>query len=745
MMQMQPFEINDFSGGITDDYIDGRPNQSRFFDNFLLETNKRPYSRPGSDFLYETDPQIPSGQQRIAALMNFDEDTLLINAIRRVFYYDGGSLTSLTGPDGNDVLTDGDASNNTSHTYWNDHTFITNDAFSKPMKMYKDAGGNLQVRNAGLPALATAPTVTIGTAGLGNYIYAFYYEYEYTSGQLSFNDAGPTTEVQVLLSEDPGTSANTINGIPVLSNGSTDNRDTANIKVKIFRTIADGDILYEIGEVTNGTTSFVDNISNADAETNPTIYTTTQLDNDEPPRSKYVHVTNSLGLYAHVKDENNNIFKNRVLMSIKGDPDSVPGGNIIDVDDDIVGVSSFEHIPLVFCKRHIYRIDGFYAADGTGDPLHQRINDTVGCISNNSIVQTPYGTFFAGNDGFYWTDSFKVKKISNEFNKRYRDFVANSNRISVTYDELENRVYWSVKEDSASADLDKMYVLDLRFGVKPDSCFSTWSGGDSFAPTAMTFFKNELIRGDRRGYLFKHNENLLTDPLVNTLLLPANWEVQTIIWDYTSCAFNFGTTFVRKWITRMNIMCQNETNLSLSMVSINDDGRKVGELRPIRFRANLTWGDEDAVWGDDSIVWNYDGFIDEFRRFPAQNLRCNYKQIRLTNAFIITHNSDTYGISSVDNAAKTATLIDAWPSSAVGYQVFFESDNYTRGYEITAISGNQLTYSDSSDLSPSGQYKWVIKGYPKGEVFRPVSYCIHYAMVGKTQQGFRSSGTGANG
>ena len=141
----------------------------------------------------------------------------------------------------------------------------------------------------------------------------------------------------------------------------------------------------------------------------------------------------------------------------------------------------------------------------------------------------------------------------------------------------------------------------------------------------------------------------------------------------------------------------------------------------------------------------YDGFIDEFRRFPAKNLRCNYKQIRLTNAFIITHNSDTYGISTVDNAAKTATLIDTWPTSVVGYQIFFESDNYTRGYDITAIGGNQLTFSDSSDLSPSGQYKWVIKGYPKGEVFRPVSYCIHYAIVGKTQQGFRSSGTGANG
>ena len=78
--------------------------------------------------------------------------------------------------------------------------------------------------------------------------------------------------------------------------------------------------------------TFLTILSNADAETNPTIYTTTRLDNDEPPRCKYVHVTNSLGLYAHVK-YGSEVFKNRVLMSIKSDPDSVPAGNIIDVDD----------------------------------------------------------------------------------------------------------------------------------------------------------------------------------------------------------------------------------------------------------------------------------------------------------------------------------------------------------------------------------------------------------------------------
>jgi hypothetical protein len=745
MINTTPFEVSDYSGGITDNYIEGDPNRARYLDNFSLTTNRKLYSRPGSYFFDENNPQVPSGVQRILSLINFDEDTLLFGALRKIYYIDG-SFTPLLGPSGNDVLTNGDSSNETSNTYWNDHILITNDAFSIPMKIYRDQSGDLQVRNAGLPGLASDPIITVGGGDVFGYIYAFAYYYEYTSGQLGYIDIGPTTEVLVTNSNDPGINPNIINGIPVITPDLVNNLDTASIKVKIYRTVADGDILYEIGEVNNGTTTFNDNIADSVANLNQTIYTTGDVfDNDPPPRCKYVHVTNSIGLYAHVKDSNDNIFNNRVLMSIRSDIDSVPEGNIIDLDDEITGINSFEHIPIVFCKRHIYRIDGFYAPDGTGDPLHQRINDTVGCISNNSIVQTPYGTFFAGNDGFYWTDSFKVRKVSNEFNERYATITANSRRIYGTYDELQNIIYWSVKRSPTADDVDTLFALDLRFfGEDKNGVFTTWSGGNNFSPTAITIFNNELVRGDRRGYIFRHNQNFLTDPIIDTSTNPLNWEEATIIWDYVSCAFNFGTTFVRKWITRVNVICQNDTNLSLAIQSINDDGRRLGDLKPIRFRANVTWGDPDVVWGDPDIIWNFDGFIDEYRRFPAQNLRCNYKQIRFTNAFVITHNSDTYGEATVSNSSKNAVLADLWPETAVNYKIFFNSDNYEKGYDILSISGNTLTFDDPGNISPTGNYKWIIKGFPKGEVFSLVSYCLHYSLLSKTQEGFRSSGTGAN-
>ena len=203
---------------------------------------------------------------------------------------------------------------------------------------------------------------------------------------------------------------------------------------------------------------------------------------------------------------------------------------------------------------------------------------------------------------------------------------------------------------------------------------------------------------------------------------------------------------MRKWITRINAILQNETNLSLGIESINDDGRRLADLAPIRFRGNVTWGDDDEVWGNTDTIWNYDGFIDEFRRFPAKNIRCNYKQVRLKNGFVTIYNSDTYSEGTVDSTLKTVTLLSGeWPTKSFDYEIFFDSDNYSCGFKITNLSTNVLTYLDASNETVAGQRKWVIRGFPKGEVFSLVAYVLHYAIMSKTHEGFRSSGTGNNG
>jgi hypothetical protein len=183
---------------------------------------------------------------------------------------------------------------------------------------------------------------------------------------------------------------------------------------------------------------------------------------------------------------------------------------------------------------------------------------------------------------------------------------------------------------------------------------------------------------------------------------------------------------------------QNVTNVSVQIRSINDDSNASKDLLEIRYRGNVLWGDPEPVWGLDAPYWSFFNLIEEMRRFPAKSLRCSFKQIEITQAFTIVYNSDTIGTGTVDNALKTVTLSGDWPADLVDYLIYFETDGYSKGYEIVSRdSNNQITYLDPSTLQPSGtDVKWVIRGYPRGEIFNILSYILYYAPL--TDQSFKT-------
>lgn len=734
MIETQPLEVEDFSGGITDNYIDGAPNAYYEGDNFLVTFNKKLYTRPGSLIFSEENPQIPTGAVRIGALIPF-EGSLLVQAAKKIFFEDV-TYQTLQGPSSNDVFSAGSTANFISVAEWNSHLILTNDAFAKPVKVYKDATSTLRVRTAGLPKVASNPTIG-GTAGTADWLYAFVLRYPYSVGALAFEDFGPVLIVEAPNLTAPNVNAHNISAIPVLSNGAGDNYDTTQIKVQIYRTIDGGDTFFLVGEVTNGTTVFTDTMSDATLLLQDVLYTTNGvLDREQPPECKYVHVTNNFAYYAYIKEDGAE-FANIIQQSFENDPDSSNALFRVRVDDTIVGINSFNFTPIVFCRNSIYRLEGTYNADGSGFLDKQKIHGTIGCVSNRSIVQTSKGTFFAGHDGFYWTDGFQVMKVSTEFNKRYIA-LSNKTKIYATYNPLEERVLWTAQKDGGSADNDIIFCLDLRFGIKPDMCFTTWSGGANFAPTALAYFNNQIVRADYRGFVFKHDDLVYTDPVIDLDEADVTlWYVQALIYNYISCAFKFGTSYERKWVTRIVATASNETNLSLQINSINDNGRRTSSLKPILFRNAVIWGDEDLTWGDDQILWNFEGIIEEQRRFPAKGLRCSYKQVQFTNAEVLISSSELDGNAVVNSGAKTATLVNLantdWVKNAVGYFISFSNDNYTRQFEITERTADVVTFADVPGFSPSGNLGWKLTGKPKNQVLNLLSYCLHYAVLGKTQ------------
>lgn len=747
----QPLAVTDFSGGMTDEYLAGPLNRGQTFDNLLLNNNKKPFTRPGSVIRDETDDQVPSGIKRISAI--WDHRDQVIEQTERHLYYFTSSYQELTGPTGNQGLGIGTESHHISQTFWNNHTLIVSDSFCKPMKVFKNDVGTLRVVNAGMPALATAPTVTAGGAGANNYIYAFLYYYTYNVEGVTFEDFGATTQVSLASALAPDSSTVAITNIPVISNGTTDNYDTTVIKVKIYRTQNNGTTFTFIGEVTNGTTTYNDSASDASIVNNVLIYTTGDVvDNDTPPPAKFVHVADDIALYGYVKEGSVEV-PNRLRQSIKGDIDSCPEDFILDFPEHLMGINSIQGTFIVFCKSSVWRVSGFFDEQGRGGMSKLKISDTVGCVSNDSIVQTDHGLFFAAQQGFYFTDGYQVKKISHHIEDTYQTLVSTTTkarRIWGAFDEIENRIWWAANLQPDSTDNDTCFILDLNWGISEESTFTTASNGEYFAPTALLFKGADMYRADKRGYLLVHNVDYLTDPKIDTNEFASVWVEKAIIHLYKSCAFDFGTSFVRKFVPKILSTFANHTNIAIQISSINDDGRVVADLKPIRYTSNIVWGDPEIIWGDPDILWNVTGLIEEQRMFPARNLRCNYKQIIITNAYMPIKNSDLLGLATVDSVANTATLVtatSAWPADPVDYTLAFEDDDYTNEFIVTERNSDTvLTFLDATALSPNtGNYKWLLRGYRKGEKIEILSYVIHFQMLTDSQKSFHSpADTGNN-
>lgn len=764
-MDTQPATFDTFHGGVTDYYLNGPVEKCRTANNLFIvpygETSAKLETRFGSEFYNSTYYQIPPGNQRIGSLKLF-EGTLLVHSSRKMYYINSGWV-ELIGPTdagkgqptGNPIFPSTvSVTNVTSMSPWNKHLFVTTDAYTRPQKIYKDGSGVLQLRTAGLPAWPDTFVISAGVGALtSNYIYALVPEYTYTVGTVEFKDFGPPVYKQFLGTYVTSRTLSTIYSLVNDNTGNVDDcYDTATLKVGIYRTIHNGTELYKVGEVTNGTTSFNDTVTDAVLIDGEPLYTTGGIvDNDPPPKCKLVHIVENVAYYACIK-EGTEILNNRVRQSIDGDPDSAPATFYADVDQDIVGMSSAKGLVTLLCTNSVWRIDGKYDELGRGGMVPTRISDTASCVSSDSVVQTFDGVFWAGEDGFYYTDGYNVIKLNEDQDKSYAEFVSTADRkrrIQGRYDSVHRRIFWTIQGSGAN-DCDTIAVLYLNWGVSKNSAFTYLKddGLDNFAPTAIEVDRDMLIRGDRRGYLFIHKDSIYSDLNIDLTTAVANWHTVAIRYEYQSCSTNFGTDFERKFVTWINVQAKNDTDLALQVVSNNDDGRLVKNLAPINFNANMIWGDPSEIWGDNTNIWNYQGYIEEMRRFPAGSLRCSYKSIILQNAYINLYNSNLLGNVVVDSVAKTATLVSAtlqWPDNIEGYYISFDS-NFTYEYMIKSHSTNVITFEDASNKSVDvASATWYIRGYPKNQILNLISYTMHYAVVGKTQDKFQKSETNSIG
>lgn len=573
------------------------------------------------------------------------------------------------------------------------------------------------------------------------------------------------------------TRTNTISNLPTLSNSDGTNYDLSDIEMNIYRTSDDGTVYYRLDQIPVNTPTYVDTVNDAveipgvpSLTTRQQIYTTGGVVGyDQPPVSKFVHIVNGTVFYGGVWD-GDQFFPNRLRQSVQYAPDAAPATFYDDFDDEITGLSSVRSNLVVFCKNSLFREGGGFNQLGQGALVHEKISDTLGCVNAKSIVQTEIGLFFAGNDGFYYTDGYQLIKISLEIDDTYERMTQSGSQrrnIYGAYDSVTRRVWWTMKDSPTQEENSVIFVFYLNYGVKPSGTFTKLVNPSCLEISSLVFQEGVAYLGHKNGFVLKTDSATKTDPIIVKTEPPSSWVRTHIPYEYTSCAMDLGTTFNRKWATKLHVTGDNTGNMSIQPYVIRDmnsDYKGIRPLAAINYTDNVWWGWPTCVWGDPTAVWNNKGKMDLFRRFPQTTLRSDFLQVGFKPASVVVYASSVafpFGANALTNpATNEVTIITpsgytaiVWPLDVVNMEISFSIDNYENKYKIISVAGNVIEVEDPDLTLPSvlvgDGMEWQISGIKKEQRPTITSYVIHYTYLGDAVQAYpgkaSNSGPGNGG
>lgn len=597
--------------------------------------------------------------------------------------------------------------------------------------------------------------------------YRMGFRYDYLVGAVQFSDrSAPSTPINVVGfanqsqggSTEKGKFAVELTNIYAHANTGVQNyaiADTTNWRKEIYRTIDSGQFYYRVdvndvaGDIQNSATTFSDYSQDDYLVNQLGLYTNGGLAaNDAPPLATALAEFNDTLYY---------VKGNRLYQSIPGDPDSVPGDFFVQFPEDLIGVAATKSHVVAFSLSTVWRISGSRDEFGQGVILKDVIFNRTGAISAASIVRADNGIFFAGKDGFYFTDGYQCMRVTDleDTFRQYTDSSSKRSRIAGTYDNVSKKVYWTVQTDAGTSP-NRIWVLDLQFGINADETpITTFSALHGFNPTALTFYGGILHYGDADGYVWKQTLDRAIDLKKNTAVAATAWSAAPVIWDVKSCHHDYGTPALRKYFTRMSAQFEQVgTNLSVQVNSDADKGRSISSLPVIRSRKLATaagYGDSKFSWVTSVYTTKTGDTIDEFRPFKGDGyLRSNFRAIQFTNAYTVLCNSTEMGTITVGlvlGNVYAATLVSlvltrAWPLYSVDYYLRIAGVDYP----VTIRQSDSEIRFDATGLAvpaTGSPTSWELWGKPKGERMRLISYTVLYELSDDQQTDYKGSVTSA--
>jgi hypothetical protein len=710
-------DIRRFVGGITDYIQTDNENSFEVLDNLLITKDRDLESRLGSKLISLTN-RPSTFVSRPCKLLGIDGGMYAVFG-SEIVYHENDTWGKLGGVNTEFVLNNGDSDSRVSTALWNKHVIITDSKYSNPVKIYADESNDTKIVNLGIPkpddTFVITPTVDDGQS----FIYSFVNKREYYVGEAKYLDVSSVVQKRIT---NGSIAENTISGIPELVNTAETNYDVASVVVEIYRTANNGETSYKVGEVANGVTSFVDNTTDENL-TGLTLYTESGLpNNDLPPNAKYCEIVDNVCFYANSAE-----FPYRVWQSQAGDPDSVPANFFTDFESEIIGLSAYQSNLIVFTNSQVWRLEGVLDVFGGGLQRKVLVAESATCLHNDSVIKTDKGVFFAGLDGFYKTDAYKVLPIPDEdrdFYVRYKELAQYPNDIQGAYDNIEQRIYWCTKKSSNSY---QIYIYDCTFNA-----FTTITGLDgSFDNVAITFSGDTLYRATTSGYIFEHSGQLYGDPIVEPMKLLTDWQEHPVIYKLRHIDYSFQEPTLNKWVTKITCVGDGRTDLDFEIRSYDDSYDVYKTLTPISFSSGMVWED-DWIWEDNDNVWELELRMNQTRRFKRGSLRCKSKQIEITNSITTIRESSPEQANTqvvVDGITKLVTLVDPSAISFPANVIYKNIEINGEEYKVINAGVDSLHVEDNNGTLTSGQYDWKLRGYAHNQQFHLSSFSYEFTFL----------------
>lgn len=497
--------------------------------------------------------------------------------------------------------------------------------------------------------------------------------------------------------------------------------------VKIYRTASNGTTFFELATIRNGTTTYSDTRSDADITSNEVIYTDGDVQPWEAPPADAKYVVEVDGFFWYAGDR-------YLQQSNQNAPGGCPSAFRLLTPQKVIGLGKTDTFPILFTDTAIYRIEGTFDEFGDAGFSPKYISKVAGCISNRSIVSTPDGIVWAGIGNFWWTDGYQAKQISHNIPDRYR--VYHNPQMVGVYDATRNVVAWtcSTSEANTSAANDIIITLSLDFGITEASTFAVQSAVNNIYPTTLGYtgssdvpakFRNRLLIGESRGYMLWQDENVYTDPYIDTTVFPSAFVKKCIRYRWESAALTLGDDSQRKYTVLLTAEIDAATEVSAQFFTKRDVRGAWNSLSEFRQDGAIVWGISEYPWYDpstDGQAWNDVRLVDGQRYIKHGTLRGARWQVAMTNSNTWIAKSASLGTATTSDATPyvSLTLDDSsqkWPDDCNDYEICFDDDDYAVGYTVfSRVSDTVIWLINPYGDMPQGPAKnWQMRGYRKNE------------------------------